>query len=265
MSVLREGRDQREGEPVSGPFAEMEPLSVVHCVCLSCSSDFTANTPWDESSVVEARFGPSGNFEPPHESVESVSYFSKRSNAVVDDFWICIARCVRGVRERCFFECKSLVGVTFGASSKLERICAEAFSGTSIASLSIPDGVVELGERCFSWCNSLRSVTFGASSKLERICAYAFRETSIESLSIPDGVVELGERCFSGCNSIRSVRFGVLSSLQRIGSLCFAMSGLRSLDMPGSVVKVGGGLFNNCPVACCQCLVFSVCAPRLFP
>ena len=196
MSVLREGRDQREGEPVSGPFAEMEPLSVVRCVCLSCSSDFTANTPWDESSVVEARFGPSGNFEPPHESVESVSYFSKRSNAVVDDFWICIARCVRGVRERCFSGCTRLRSVTFGASSKLERVCACAFCWASIESLSIPDGVVELGEWCFYQCKSLRSVTFGASSKLERVCADAFSGTSIESLSIPDGVVDLDVNAF---------------------------------------------------------------------
>ena len=88
-------------------------------------------------------------------------------------------------------ECKSLRSVTFGALSKLERICAYAFYGTSIESLSIPDNVVELYKKCFYVCKSLRSVTFGTLSKLERICAEAFYGTSIESFSIPDSVVEL--------------------------------------------------------------------------
>ena len=108
MSALREGGDQLKGGPVSGPFAEQYPLCVVRCVRLSCSSDVTANDPSDESSSLEARFGPYGNFESPHDAVESVIHFPKRSEwfAVV----VCIARCVREVRGRCFCECQSLVG-----------------------------------------------------------------------------------------------------------------------------------------------------------
>ena len=237
MLALREGGDQRGG-PASGPFAEIDPLCVVRCVHLSCSSDSTANAHADESSSVEARFGQSGNFESPHEAVECVSYFPKRSAGLADVVWACVARRVREVRERGFCGCKSLVGVTFGASSKLERICAEAFYETNIESLSIPDSVVELGERCFRGCKSLRCVIFGASSKLERICAEAFYETSIESLFIPDSVVELGERCCCECKSLRSVTFGASSNLERICAEAFRGTSIELLSIPGSVVDL---------------------------
>ena len=191
MSALREGGDRGGSEPMAGPFAKTEVLGAVRCGCLSCSSDAKVNGPSADSSVVEARFGPSSNFESTCEDIESVSHFSKDPEGLVDVLWISIGRCVREVRARLFFERECLVGVTLGASSMVERICAGAFCRTSIESLYIPDSVVELGETCFHGCESLGSVLFGASSKLERICAGAFSETSIESLSIPDGVVDL--------------------------------------------------------------------------
>ena len=106
-----------------------------------------------------------------------------------------------------------------------------------IASISIPDSVVELGEGCFSWCQSLLCVTFGSSSRLERICDGAFYHTGIESLSIPDSVVELGEQCFYECMSLRRVTFGISSMLERIGGEAFDRMILESVALPDSVVK----------------------------
>ena len=143
----------RDGGPVSGPFATRECLRVIDGCCLPFSTEVTTTVPSYESFVVEARFSPNCNF--------------------VDT----------ALSGKCH--------VIFGASSRVERICAYAFCGTSIESLSIPDSVVELGEKCFYGCKSLRSVIFGASSRVERICAEAFCGTSIESLSIPDSVVAL--------------------------------------------------------------------------
>ena len=125
MSTLREGGSWRDGGPVSGPFAEIDLLGVAHCHRLSCSTEVKANVPSVESSGVEVRFG----------SVESVRHFSRRSEGFCEVLWVSVA---------CFYECESLRSVDFGASSKLERICAEAFGKTRIESLSIPDSVVNL-------------------------------------------------------------------------------------------------------------------------
>ena len=238
MSAIPEGGDLSEIGSVSGTFAKIGPLGVVHCDHLSCSTEAKANAPSVESSVVEARFGPSSNFKLSYESVEIVSHFSKCSEGFVDVLWVCIGTCVREVRERCFSERESLVGVTFCGSSKLERICAYAFSETSVESLSIPESVVELGEGCFSGCKGLRSVIFGASSKLERICGYAFCGTSVESLSIPESVVELGKRCFYRCKGLRSVIFGASSKLERIWADAFSDTSVESLSIPESVVTL---------------------------
>ena len=185
-AVVPEGEDQRNGGPASGPFDKTELLRVVHCDRFSCSTDVTVR------SAVERHVGPGGNFEWTCETVESVSHFSSRCGGFADVGCLFIATSVREVCERCSYGRRSLRSVIFGASSRVERIGADAFCGTSIGSLSIPDSVVELCERCFSGCESLRSVIFGASSRVERICAEAFRGTSIESLSIPDSVVEVG-------------------------------------------------------------------------
>ena len=174
MSALCEGGSWRECGPVSGPFARNELVGVVHCSVLSCRTEATANGPSVASSVVEARFGPIGNFVLGYEAVESVSYFSNGPERLASVRWICIATRSREVCERCFALCESLRSVIFGSSSNLERICSEAFFGTSIEWLTIPNSVVEIGQKCFYECKSLRSLRFGASSNLERICSEAF-------------------------------------------------------------------------------------------
>ena len=157
---------------MSGPFAETEPLCVVRCVRLSCSSDVTTNSP-DESSAVEARFG---NFESPHEAVESVHHFPKRSEwfAVV----VCIARCVREVRGRCFCECQSLVGNPAGhghafvhkpRTTLVNHSCLLELPRNIPASPVIRAITCSPTCRCYLWC----------IIQVERICAYAFYETGI--------------------------------------------------------------------------------------
>ena len=87
-------------------------------------------------------------------------------------------------------------GFRIAEISKLERICAEAFCGTSFESFAIPDSVVELCEGCFKECKSLRRVTFGASSSLERIGVSCFEGSGVEEVSVPDCVRELCDDCY---------------------------------------------------------------------
>ena len=45
-----------------------------------------------------------------------------------------LSRCLDGVVEHCLSWCKCIRSVIFGASSKLQRACDAAFSGTSLES-----------------------------------------------------------------------------------------------------------------------------------
>ena len=92
------------------------------------------------------------------------------------------------IGESCFYGYRNLQSVTFGESSRLERIGASAFYQTNVESLSIPDSVVEIGERCFDGCQSLQFVTFGESSKIKRIGHSAFKGTNVQKGDLPKRV-----------------------------------------------------------------------------
>ena len=111
--------------------------------------------------------------------------------------------------------------LTFGVSSRLERICSAAFEQARVADLYIPDSVYEICERCFSHCSNLRSVRFGSFPQIQRIGDSAFSETAIEEFDVPDSVCEIGSMCFAWCKDLRSVRFGPASQLERIGCRAF--------------------------------------------
>ena len=152
-------------------------------------------------------------------------------------FDVTIPDSVVELSEMAFDRCVSLRTVTFGASSKLERICDEAFRQASVESICIPDGVVELCRGCFVECTKLRRVTFSAYSNLEHICDFAFFNTGIESITIPDSVVELGKRCLFRCPMLRHIVFGRYSKLERICE-CALSADITSLTIPDSVVEL---------------------------
>ena len=150
-----------------------------------CSTAVDADGPSRGSYIVEANSDERGSYNTTFVSDEHRVYclyehlgesscrLQRRADDAVEV--ISIPNSVRELGPKCFGWCKSLRRVTFGAASKLERICPQAFRETSLDALSIPDSVVELGQACFGWCSSLRCLRFGAASKLERICAQALR------------------------------------------------------------------------------------------
>ena len=68
----------------------------------------------------------------------------------------------------------------------MEFIGKEAFGGSGVCEISIPDGVEELSEKCFYNCKNLSRVTFGESSSLKFIGKEAFGESGVCEIHIPD-------------------------------------------------------------------------------
>ena len=159
-----------------------------------------------------------------HEANSSLCWRSTCLGRAVQLRDVSIPNNVRELCNRCFHGCESLLRVTFGASSSLERIGVLCFAYAGVEEVSIPDGVRELGDRCFYDCKSLRRVMFGSSSSLERIGVCCFAFSSVEEVNIPDGVRELCDSCFYLCEGLRRVNFGSLLSLERIGFQAIPMS-----------------------------------------
>ena len=159
---------------------------------------------------------------------------------------LCIPDGVVEPSEKCFCNSTSLQRIVFGASSKLERICAFAFADTSIELLRIPDGVVELGAKCSFESTNLHCVSFGAELRLERLCAFAFFDASLESVCIPNRVTELGNGCFYDCKRLQSGTFGPLPQPNRTWSHAFCMTTLEPVCIPDGVIELCEYCFYEC-------------------
>lgn len=140
----------------------------------------------------------------------------------------------------------------------------EAFKGTSIKELYIPDSVLEIGYGAFSSCSHLRSVRLSASLQsipsyafeactmlneiiipdgVEEIAPYAFKHSGLQSITIPDSVREIGEYAFWGCTDMTAIYVG--SGVTHIASTALQeVSALQSMtvstDNPIYTAK------NNC-------------------
>jgi hypothetical protein len=80
----------------------------------------------------------------------------------------------------------------------LTRIDSEAFSFSSLQSISIPRNVEILGSRCFFNWTSLSSITFESNSHLTRIESEVFYESSLHSIVIPRNVQFIDGSAFIG-------------------------------------------------------------------
>lgn len=107
-------------------------------------------------------------------------------------------------------------------SPHAQRITDEdaAFRKT-IARITLPEGITEIGGSAFWSC------------------------TSLQSVNIPDGVSKIGESAFCGCIMLKSIDFP--DTLRTIGNYAlFKCNSLQSIIIPEGVVEIGLAAFANC-------------------
>jgi hypothetical protein len=125
-------------------------------------------------------------------------------------------------------------------------IGAAAFMGcASLASITIPEMVIEIGWEAFHGCTSLASITLPET--LTTIGGWAFYEcTSLASATIPEGVTTIGEYTFSKCTSLASVT--IPEGVTTIGNETFERcTWLVTATIPQSCATIYEKAFNNCP------------------
>lgn len=102
----------------------------------------------------------------------------------------------------------------------LVEIGEEAFKGSDVTSILMPNTVKSLGTHAFEDCKKLKEVTL--SSSLTLIPMAAFR----------------------GCDALQELQ--VPASVTQIADLAFEASGLKEMELPMGVETVGAGAFYNC-------------------
>lgn len=120
------------------------------------------------------------------------------------------------IGKQAFENCVSLVDLTLG--SRTPGDCS-FMDCTGLESVTIGEGVKEIGVSAFSGCTSLSEVTL--PSTLETIYEHAFDSCSaLESVTVPEGVVSLRPRAFYQCSSLQAVTLP--STLKSLGEDLFA-------------------------------------------
>ena len=150
-------------------------------------------------------------------------------------------------------------------------IAGDAFAGTSIESVVIPDSVNIVVARAFYGCDQLKTVDFGDG--IIEIQEEAFYKcTALESIILPKNLETIGEGAFYGCTSATEIYIPKtltnwsegdhyptffnctaletltiedgLSVLGGAGLFCCASS-LKNLVIPASVKKIGDVAFHS--------------------
>ncbi|MDY3229576.1 MAG: leucine-rich repeat domain-containing protein, partial [Kiritimatiellia bacterium] len=135
-----------------------------------------------------------------------------------------------------------LTSVTFPNSvTEIQEGLLSGWSG----SVTMGNGITNIGNETFSGCNGLTSVTIPNS--VTNIGHEAFYKCSgLTSVTIPNSVTSIGQDAFFGCSGLTSVTIG--NSVTNIGSLAFCCSGLRDVTVPQYVL--GRGIRNVFPADC---------------
>ena len=146
------------------------------------------------------------------------------------------------IGERAFKDSK-IVSVTIPEG--VTDIGSSAFWGcTKLASITIPESVTSIGDRAFSGCSSLSSITIpqGVMSFGSSVFSGC---SSLISIAIPENVMSFGSSVFSGCSSLTSIN--IPKSVTSIGDRAFSgCSSLSSINIPESVTSIGENAFFGC-------------------
>ena len=168
---------------------------------------------------------------------------------------ITIPHRVRDIGDRCFWNCKNLLRVSFRSPCVLDRNGDCRFSTSGLCEICLPDSLTYIGGGAFSNCSLTNDKICGTSSNFFvydsllidkstlRVCSLVF---DVHDVCIPDFVCELADRCFQGCANLCSIKFDRRSSCSRFGWECFSGSSVGEIHLPGSLTCISGTAFSNC-------------------
>lgn len=125
-----------------------------------------------------------------------------------------------------------------GGFGQLDR-----FNTNKITGIEIPDSVSTIADYAFWQCSSLASVSLGNGIKTTGYGAFAYC-TALTNVILPDSLTSLGNYTFYRASFLTNVTFG--AGLKNIGIAALSDNPrLRSLVLPSGLTNIGNYAFNN--------------------
>jgi len=128
--------------------------------------------------------------------------------------------------------------------SVVRVIGGNAFEGSGIVQIDIPNNVTTILNSAFVGCQFLEKVIL--PNTLASISAYTFANCdSLESIIIPDTVESINSYAFSSCTNLTSITLS--SNLKTIGVGAFhKCRALTSIELPSTLTEINNQAFSFC-------------------
>lgn len=151
------------------------------------------------------------------------------------------------------FANSGLKTISFGENCNVRKIGDKAFSCTKLSSITLPDGLTEIGANIFAGTTSLKSVVIPASFNYDEI-VFASGLFSTVKVTIADNS-EYAEEGGILYNNDKTTLYTVIdskiteatipSTVTKIYDYAFANSKITTITIPETVTSIGAGAFNG--------------------
>ena len=179
----------------------------------------------------------------------------------------------RQIKKSAFENCSNLTEVQL--PQMLYSIGEDAFKGTEIVNLTIPEGTARIGNGAFEDCNKLQTVdipstmvaigdsyndgAFQNCKKLKTVSLKAGSSSAVigskaflncvalQGITIPGNYTQINDWAFEGCSSLKTMKYiaNASGAEQTIGRYAFSQCGnLTTVTIPATVKNIGEYAFQ---------------------
>lgn len=121
-------------------------------------------------------------------------------------------------------------------------IGSEAFSGSSLRSIDLPNQMLSIDEWAFYGCTSLTHVSMPTT--LDSMGEGCFEGCSVlPSIDIPEGIATIPQEAFYFCESLSQITWG--NAVSVIDSFAFGGCAFTEIQLPSTLRVIRDGAFNG--------------------